>query len=134
MEQQVQEGTHSLDSYCKKFTLLATWQAWRVTTLSLHYRATTKQTLCLTLLRTINKLVHTHTRDHHLLSQWPNTANTIWTCRKSHKLQVYCNMQWTLWLRCIWSYHVYSQPVAVTTLKIIWNYNYTLPLDTWILL
>ena len=23
MEQQVQEGTHSLDSYCKKFTLLA---------------------------------------------------------------------------------------------------------------
>ena len=54
MEQQVQEGTHSLDSYCKKFTLLATWQAWRVTTLLLHYKATTKQRLYLTLLPQTN--------------------------------------------------------------------------------
>ena len=117
MEQQVQEGTHSIHSYIARSLPFGYMAGMEGNHSVITLQATTKQRLCLTLLPKTNLCTLTLVIITYILCQWPNAANTIWTCRKSHKLQAYCNMQWTLWLRCMWSCHVFSQPVITVFLQ-----------------
>ena len=84
MEQQVQEGTHSLDSYTARSLPFWPHGRQKVTTLSLQYKAITKQKICLTLLPQANLcpivlMIILQTQFEHVH-------------RKSHKLQVYYPM------------------------------------------